>query len=153
MPPLVNVVLKNPARNGDFKLQIGLQESVIDLKRRLTAEYDNNPAPDQQKIIFAGKLLQDDSILADVLQQVSPHSLFFHLICFLIFLQHDTTLPQTFHIIVRPRESSNSTQQPNLSPSQPNPQLPQQPPTFPNMGSFYQYPLTLVSIINKIEIR
>jgi hypothetical protein len=36
----------------------------------LESEYDNHPAPDHQKIIFAGKLLQDNGLLVDILQQV-----------------------------------------------------------------------------------
>ena len=70
MTSTVCLVIKNPAQSADFRCKLSVQARVADLKRMLEVEYANHPAPDHQKIIFAGKLLQDDCILADLLQQV-----------------------------------------------------------------------------------
>eukprot|EP00026_Physarum_polycephalum_P000628 Phypoly_transcript_00629.p1 GENE.Phypoly_transcript_00629~~Phypoly_transcript_00629.p1 ORF type:complete len:390 (+),score=75.65 Phypoly_transcript_00629:82-1251(+) len=122
MSQQVSLVIKNPAKSGDFKCNINLLETrVIDLKNKIESEYDNHPAPDHQKIIFAGKLLQDNSLLADVLQQ------------------HDITLPQTFHLIVRPQTDPDSNQPTPSSSQSTQPHSTQVPQVPPASGPFYQY--------------
>lgn len=66
----MQIVVKNPAVQGSFQCQLGVNKRVKDLKSLLHQNYDSRPEPSQQKLIFAGKLLQDESVLKDVLQQV-----------------------------------------------------------------------------------
>jgi len=85
-PTVVSVVIKNPANASvvDFSLaEVPLWWSVGDLKRRICAEYDGNPPPASQRLIFAGSLLKDEkATIVDVLRSA------------------DLTAPQIFHMVV-----------------------------------------------------
>ncbi|GLI58720.1 hypothetical protein VaNZ11_000473, partial [Volvox africanus] len=78
------LVIKNPARiNQDFSLRFWLDATVGDLQKLLSKIYDGEPAPADQTLIYAGKVLKDSSLrLRDIIIQTDwpagPHS--FHLV-------------------------------------------------------------------------
>jgi hypothetical protein len=119
----LHIVIKNPTHSTDFRLDIPISSTVLDLKEKLSQSYVNNPPPSTQKLIFAGRLLQDYHLLSEILRQ------------------HDILIPQTFHLVVRPAQP----QQPN--PPQPAPNIndanvphPQNiPQGFPPGMHFYPY--------------
>lgn len=78
MAESVRIVIKNPTQSTDHRLEAPLNSTVGDLKQKLSQQYVNNPAPSSQKLIFAGRLLQDEAILSDILRQVrniyNPHN-------------------------------------------------------------------------------
>ena len=67
---MVTIMIKNPnGSDQDFSLEVPLADTAIaDVKRML---HEKHPEPSTQRLIFAGKLLVDDSLTADVLKQVS----------------------------------------------------------------------------------
>lgn len=65
----VSLVIKNPSARTDFCLSFDLNASVGMLKAHLAESYPGNPAHASQKLIFAGRLLQDKDILRDVFAQ------------------------------------------------------------------------------------
>ena len=74
-PPnsMVTIMIKNPnGSDQDFSLEVPLADTAIaDVKRMLHEKHPEHPEPSTQRLIFAGKLLVDDSLTADVLKQVS----------------------------------------------------------------------------------
>eukprot|EP01112_Ceratiomyxa_fruticulosa_P000941 TRINITY_DN1088_c0_g1_i1.p1 TRINITY_DN1088_c0_g1~~TRINITY_DN1088_c0_g1_i1.p1 ORF type:complete len:356 (+),score=109.09 TRINITY_DN1088_c0_g1_i1:202-1269(+) len=126
----VQLVIKNPTTVGDHRLEFPLSSTVGELKNQLYAEYTNNPLPSTQKLIFAGRLLQDNSTLDDV------------------FKQHDITVPQTLHLVVRSTPAtptpSNPAPNPNANPQNAQENPPNVPPPFnnpPNPHGAFQFPL------------
>jgi hypothetical protein len=70
-PGNVLIIIKNPAKTGDFKTQVPLHTtSVLELKQLLEREYEGNPHSGDQRLVFAGKLLNDHSSLQELLAQV-----------------------------------------------------------------------------------
>ena len=68
----VQIMIKSPnGSDKDFCLTMPLDDTrVRDVKRLLHEQHPEHPAPGDQRLIFAGKLLTDDSLTADVLKQV-----------------------------------------------------------------------------------
>jgi hypothetical protein len=67
----IELVIKNAnARIDDFRLEIALSETIRNLKQKLSESYPDNPPMSAQKLIFAGRLLQDDQNLQEILKQV-----------------------------------------------------------------------------------
>jgi hypothetical protein len=76
-PHEVTLVIRSPstADDVDFSLRLPLHGSTVaSLKERLAAEHPEHPAPDEQRLIFAGQLLRDDARAIDVLKQVCDGS-------------------------------------------------------------------------------
>jgi len=104
---MVNLVIKNPSSTAtDFKVTMEPQQTVFELKLRLQEQYPTKPNPDQQKLIFAGRLLKNESTLSEVLSQ------------------YDINATQTFHLVV-----SKQTPIPNPTQSTPS-QVGNLPPNF-----------------------
>ncbi|KAL0023201.1 hypothetical protein WJX79_001368 [Trebouxia sp. C0005] len=61
----VEFVIKNPARSTTppFILRARASSTVSDLKKQLQAEYNGKPDPQTQTIIYAGKVLREESLL------------------------------------------------------------------------------------------
>eukprot|EP00013_Stygamoeba_regulata_P022023 CAMPEP_0177661196 /NCGR_PEP_ID=MMETSP0447-20121125/18522_1 /TAXON_ID=0 /ORGANISM="Stygamoeba regulata, Strain BSH-02190019" /LENGTH=92 /DNA_ID=CAMNT_0019166467 /DNA_START=386 /DNA_END=661 /DNA_ORIENTATION=+ len=78
------IFVKNPSRDVDvFALTFPIDASVGALKRHLEATYPLHPPVPRQKLIFGGRLLDDNAIIKDLLQTAQapisgPHS--FHLV-------------------------------------------------------------------------
>ena len=74
-PPnsMVTIMIKNPnGSDQDFSLEVPLADTAIaDVKRMLHEKHPEHPEPATQRLIFAGKLLVDESLTADVLKQYS----------------------------------------------------------------------------------
>ena len=116
-PPnsMVTIMIKNPnGSDQDFSLEVPLADTCVrDVKRLLHEKHPEHPEPSTQRLIFAGKLLVDESLTADVLKQVSsPHTTHTSSCCPLTpkdpcTAQHDVSHPQTFHLMT-PRKTAPS---------------------------------------------
>ena len=76
-PSSVQVVVKTPSSTEqDFRLEVSLAGTKVrDVKLLLQEQHPEHPAPDTQRLIFAGKLLTDDAPLdSDVLKQARRHT-------------------------------------------------------------------------------
>jgi len=79
----VNIFVKwNFDTSRDMKFTIPLKEKVLKIKECVTQQHPLAPPVNSQKLIFSGRVLQDDQLLSEVFKQV----LFLILILILIFL-------------------------------------------------------------------
>jgi len=115
----IELIIKNPSSSSlDFKIQANLSDTIEQLKYQLFEKYPSNPRIEQQKLIFAGRLLKNESLLSEVLNQ------------------YDTTTSHTFHIVISKLTSSasstssnhNGYQQPNFDQHVPQMAFAQFPP-------------------------
>jgi len=81
-------VIKNLSRQEDFKIRLNVETTVEKLKTILKESYPDNPQPSSQRIIFAGKELQDT--------QTTLRDIFLRFHC-------DLSIPQTFHLVIPPK--------------------------------------------------
>ena len=69
----------------DQIMQSSLQNSVKDVKLQIERECESHPKPSDQRLVYAGKLLQDSSILEDVLRLTDARdendAFTIHLVC------------------------------------------------------------------------
>jgi len=65
---ILQLLIKNPSAE-DFRVDIEVNQTVGDLKKKLASTYPSNPGIERQKLIHAGKLLQDSAILGEFLKQ------------------------------------------------------------------------------------
>jgi len=102
MAQSVQLVIKSPSSSvGDFNIEMDLSKDVGYLKQQLTERHPLKPLVERQKLIFAGKLLQNESPLLEVLSQ------------------YDTTIPQSFHLVIsKPTTTSlpQNSPQPRFQP-------------------------------------
>jgi hypothetical protein len=54
----------------DFPLEFAEGSTIQHVKDELSKKYPGNPSPASQKLIFAGRLLQDEAALSDILKLV-----------------------------------------------------------------------------------
>eukprot|EP00166_Cyanidium_caldarium_P002093 ctg_2124.g539 len=85
-PPL-RVVVKSPAAGlgavagggavdgQNYTCEVDAAGSVLALKQRLAAEYPGQPAVEQQRLVYAGRLLRDEETLAQVVGVGASHQL------------------------------------------------------------------------------
>ncbi len=76
----VQLLIKSPSYNEDFRLQLTLSATVKELKERIAQDHPSRPPVERQRLIFAGRLLQDTDVLKDILRLVRiylPIILFF----------------------------------------------------------------------------
>lgn len=72
---MVRLVVKN-AGQPDFPLELSDSGTVGDLKDELQRSYPSHPTPAQQKLIFAGRLLNDGSqIISHLITASKVHCL------------------------------------------------------------------------------
>jgi len=67
--PTLTLVIKNPAQSREFEVKINADASISVLKKILEESYPGNPVSFSQKLIFAGRLLNDTDILGDIFSQ------------------------------------------------------------------------------------
>ena len=65
-----DLVIRSPSlrAGADFRCRVPLHATVNDIKLQLCREHPEHPQPAEQRLIFAGKLLSDEKIAADVLR-------------------------------------------------------------------------------------
>lgn len=84
------LIVKNPSGGvKDFNITIDSSCTVRNLKQLLQKQYPNNPAEKKQKLIHAGKLLEDEDMLSTVFK-TSNNPQIIHLV---VSKQHTQTAP------------------------------------------------------------
>eukprot|EP00898_Chlorokybus_atmophyticus_P007804 jgi/Chlat1/8024/Chrsp7S07771 len=99
---IVSIVVKNPAAAGrpDFQTQVPLSLTVAQLKEVFAQQYPGQPEAAQQQLIYAGHVLHNEQMLADLFSTV------------------DTSTPQVVHMVVKlsmATPSSSTAQQASSS--------------------------------------
>lgn len=79
----ITILVKAPNQKvGDQTVECFMDWTVRRLKSHLAAVYPNRPAEKNQRIIYSGKLLQDNSVLKDILRTIDSSTLHtVHLVC------------------------------------------------------------------------
>lgn len=70
VPATVTIVVKNVYRNTTIQLALPVTEALSSVKRAIREQFDEHPAPDQQRLIYLGKVCSNDALpLKDLLSQ------------------------------------------------------------------------------------
>lgn len=70
VPATVTIVVKNVYRNTTIELALPVTEALSSVKKAIREQFDEHPAPDQQRLIYLGKVCSNDSVpLKDLLSQ------------------------------------------------------------------------------------
>jgi len=79
----VTLVIKAPNQKiADQRVEADLDWTIRKLKNHLSTVYPSQPKEHQQKIIYSGKLLQDEMQLKDILRQIENERIHtVHLVC------------------------------------------------------------------------
>ncbi|KAI8464788.1 MAG: hypothetical protein J3K34DRAFT_439138, partial [Monoraphidium minutum] len=77
---VVELCIKNPGKHGDFRMKAQAGTTLAEVQQLIQRDYDGNPEPKTQTLIYGGKVLKDTGLtLADVLPQPlgssTPHNL------------------------------------------------------------------------------
>ena len=67
----VALVIKTPSSERDFRLRVPLNYTVRQIKMQLAQDHPSSPLVQEQRLVFAGQLLGDQTLTADVLRQVA----------------------------------------------------------------------------------
>jgi len=85
MLTLVKLRIKSPsAAVEDLEFEAGVNDSVMEVKERISSAYPTKPEPKEQKLVYMGKILNDSDLLSDILrfeEEVERPSFTFHLVC------------------------------------------------------------------------
>lgn len=65
---MIKLNVKSPTSVEDKCISTNLSATVKEVKMQIEAEWPSNPLPKDQRLVYAGKLLEDHSILQDVLR-------------------------------------------------------------------------------------
>lgn len=121
----ITIIVKNPTdRPGTppFTLSLPYTSTVAQIKENLASAYPGSPPVQSQRLIYAGKLLQNNSKLPDIM----PNA--------------DLSAAHTVHLVVSPRGNQpHQTRQPTTTPPTSSP--PHNPPNPPEGA--YPYPLPM----------
>ena len=72
MTDSVKIIVRNiSSKVEDYVVDIELSKTVGDLKKHLQENYPTKPSASTQKLIFAGRLLQDSSTFEELFKMVS----------------------------------------------------------------------------------
>lgn len=79
----VSLTIRTPTlADEDVEISCRLEWTVIRVKREIEQRFEKRPRPADQRLVYAGKLLEDHSVLGDVLRlddEVSSYTV--HLVC------------------------------------------------------------------------
>ena len=65
---LVKINIRSPTSTDDQTFHCDLEHRVLDLKVQIQTKWPSHPRPKDQRLVYAGKLLEDDAILKNVLR-------------------------------------------------------------------------------------
>jgi len=64
----IKLNIKSPTSDEDKCLSTSLESTVKDVKRQIEKEWDSHPSPKDQRLVYAGKMLENNSVLREVLR-------------------------------------------------------------------------------------
>ncbi|KAG4101841.1 hypothetical protein H8356DRAFT_1652639 [Neocallimastix lanati (nom. inval.)] len=99
----IPLIIRCPFTTTDLNILIDASHNVLHLKKKIYKEFPSNPKPSDQRLIFGGRIIQNNEILQDVLKRqlldLSTPPII-HLIINSLAIQHAKT--------VKPTSSNNS---------------------------------------------
>jgi len=79
----VTLKIKSPsAAIPDLELNVKVEDTILEVKEKVSAAYPTKPRPSAQKLVYLGKILKDSERLSDLLRFEEECTAFtFHLVC------------------------------------------------------------------------
>ena len=82
MSDQLKLLIRSAVCNDDKRIEATFEWTVLQVKKQIEADWPNHPPPHDQRLVYAGKLLQDGSRLRDVLRlEDLPNPFIVHLVC------------------------------------------------------------------------
>ncbi len=85
MTSTVKLNIKSASDSEDKELSSTLESTVFDLKKDIESKWPSHPAPKDQRLVYAGKMLENGSLLKDVLRledaRDKNNAFTIHLVC------------------------------------------------------------------------
>jgi len=107
----LELVVKNPYKQSSpFSCHVCLDNTILDLKKRLQISYSGNPSPEEQRIVFSGKIYEDKTVLREIFDKCKHEK---PMTCHLIVSSHLNVSQQMDEVDLPYRRNENSV------PSQP----------------------------------
>jgi hypothetical protein len=66
----MKVQIRSPSLNQTLDVNLDLNSTIWNLKQEIQQKHPQHPLPSNQRIIFSGKLLEDDDSLEPILKKV-----------------------------------------------------------------------------------
>mmetsp|Transcript_31874 Transcript_31874/g.70820 ORF Transcript_31874/g.70820 Transcript_31874/m.70820 type:complete len:534 (-) Transcript_31874:428-2029(-) len=88
------LIIKNPASSATFSIEVPLNASLLEVQKMIAESYEGKPQPQEQTIIFAGKVLKDPNVT--ILQLVEKHV--------------PIEGPHNFHLVVKQQQLQQNQQ-------------------------------------------
>ena len=70
---LVDLRVEFAAASHSFQVQVPQDASILDVKHEIKTRCPGNPREDGQRVIWRGRLLEDDERVADIWKVSLPH--------------------------------------------------------------------------------
>lgn len=126
-----SLLIKSPSEKFEpFPITIESFLTIWDLKQRLSQVYPSKPDPQHQKLVYAGRLLENDKQLKDIIQSDRPATFVFHLV---VSQPQPPTPPPIYHQPIPNHQPQNNDffaqrfgNPPPANQFQPNPWVQQQ---------------------------
>jgi len=123
----VCIKIKSPsAQYQDLELTCDIENTVIQVKKRISEEFPTKPSVTGQKLVYSGKILKDLDKLSDILRFEDEVTKFtFHLVCAVPQKKSSVTEENTssFPDGLRHRSSGGLSTSPSFSGGQPQDQM------------------------------
>ncbi|ORX86930.1 hypothetical protein BCR32DRAFT_264683 [Anaeromyces robustus] len=108
----IPLTIRCPFTTQDLNIHIDPDSNVLHLKRKICKEFPSNPKPSDQRLIFGGRIIQNNEILSEVLKrQLCDLSTppIIHLIINSLAIQHAQTVKRPVSRTNSDNLSSNNT--------------------------------------------
>jgi len=82
----IPLIIRCPFTTTDLNILIDPSHNVLHLKKKIFKEFPSNPKPSDQRLIFGGKIIQNNEVLSDILKRQLQ--------------DFDFSTPPTIHLII-----------------------------------------------------
>lgn len=69
----IDIQVRSPSLNETLIVTTKLNATVLSLKQSIEPVHPHHPTADNQRIIYSGKLLQDEELLCNIIKNVKLH--------------------------------------------------------------------------------
>ena len=117
MSEKVKLLIRSAVCHDDCKIEANLDWTVLQVKKQIEQDWSTHPPPNDQRLVYAGKLLQDGSLLKEVLRLEDLHQAYIvHLVCRQISPPPTAAASPRAHSDGLRRRTANTTTAPAPSP-------------------------------------
>lgn len=114
----IKLNIKSPTSDEDKCLETSLESTVKDVKCQIEKEWDSHPSPKEQRLVYAGKMLENNSVLREVLRlddaRDDNDAFTIHLICRNSGIQTNSSSPPNSVSAIKTGSPSSEQNSSNL---------------------------------------